>query len=362
MVTVECGSVDGKIVMLTVDVLFDQGGQDIHDYLLRNEKSLLYANPRFIGLVAEHLFAQSVWLLARRNGELVGVLPYLIKAGPLGAVFNSLAYFGSNGGVIQHNIDDEAKSALVDTFYSQALINKACSATLITNPLEQDAQFYNDAIDYDHRDERIGQITHFGNVGSEDDLLKLFEDPRPRNIRRAIKEGVTIEKSQSHEAVDFLFRTHEQNIHAIGGLSKDKAFFDEISKHMQNHEWAIFTAYLNGKPVAALLLFYFNRTVEYFTPATVEIYRGCQPLSLAIYRAMLDAVEHGFVNWNWGGTWLSQGGVYDFKKRWGTRDYPYFYYTKIFNSDVTQQSTQFLLEHYKGFFVIPFCRLQKQKD
>ena len=347
--------------MLIIDRLSGSGDQTIHDYLLRNDRSLLYANPRFIGLVAQHLAAEPSWFMARRSGELVGVLPCLVKSGPLGPVFNSLAYYGSNGGVIQHDADLEAKSGLIDAFYIQASIDKACSATLITNPLEQDAYFYNNAINYDYRDERIGQVTHFNGVGSEDDLLKLFEDPRPRNIRRAIKEGITVEKSQSAEAIDFLFHTHEQNIHAIGGISKDKTFFDEISKRMQKHEWAIFTASLHGENIAALLLFYFNRTVEYFTPATVETYRSSQPLALIIYRAMLDAINHGMTNWNWGGTWLSQGGVYDFKKRWGTCDYPYYYYTKIFDPTVARQRKQFLLEHYKGFFVIPFTQLKTKK-
>ena len=348
--------------MLTINILQGQGDQAIRDYLLRNEHSLLYANPCFIGLVAEHLSAQPAWLIAQRNGEFVGLLPYLVKSGPLGTVYNSLAYYGSNGGVIQHDADIEAKSDLVDAFYTQASINNACSATLITNPLEKDAAFYNNIINYDYQDERIGQITHFGNIDSEEDLMKLFDNPRPRNIRRALKEGVTVEKSQSSEAIDFLYQVHKQNIDAIGGLPKDKAFFDQISKHMQNHEWAIFTAHLHGEPIAALLLFYFNRTVEYFTPATIEAHRNSQPLALIIYRAMFDATENGFINWNWGGTWLSQGGVYDFKKRWGTVDYPYYYYTKIFDTEVAYQRTEFLLEHYKGFFVIPFSQLKNKKD
>ena len=131
---------------------------------------------------------------------------------------------------------------------------------------------------------------------------------------------------------------------------------------MQRHEWAIFTATLHGEPIAALLVFYFNRTVEYFTPAIVKGYRSSQPLTLIIYKAMYEAIEQGFTNWNWGGTWVGQEGVYDFKKRWGKRDYPYYYYNKIFYPAVTHQSTKFLLEHYKGFFVIPFDQLKSKTN
>jgi hypothetical protein len=352
---------DGGLSVLTIDQVSGIGDQVICDYLLRNKSSLLYVNPCFIGLVAEHLEAEPGWLLARRDNELVGMLPFLSKSGPLGIAYNSLAYYGSNGGVIQHQVDIEAKLALVDAFYNQAAVNKACSATLITNPLEQDADLYNQHIDFDFRDERIGQITHLNGVTSEEELLKLFENPRPRNIRRAIKEGVMVEKNYSQDAIDFLFKTHEQNLQAIGGLPKDRSFFDQIERHMHLNDWAIFTAKLNNKPIAALLLFYFNHTVEYFTPATVEAFRSSQPLSLIIFRSMLDAIDRGFKNWNWGGTWLSQGGVYDFKKRWGTQDYPYFYFTKIFNPLLESQNREFLLEYYKGFYLIPFSQLEIKK-
>lgn len=348
--------------MLIIERISGPGNQAIFDYVLRNENSLLYSNPRFIGLLAEHLDAEPGWFVARRNEECVGVLPYVAKRGPLGLVYNSMAYYGSHGGVIQHNSDLEAKSSLVDAFYGHAVKHKACSATLITNPLEQDTDFYNAQINFHYRDERIGQITHLHRIEAIDDLLKQFEDPRPRNIRRAIKAGVTVEKSQDDESLDFLFSTHRENMEAIGGLSKDRGFFNLIEKHMQKHEWSIFTAVLHNEPIAALLVFYFNRTVEYFTPATQERHRRSQPLALIIFKAMYDAIEQGFENWNWGGTWVSQHGVYDFKKRWGTTDYRYFYYTEVFNPSVYNQSDKFLLKHYKGFYVIPFTQLKIHKN
>jgi len=127
---------------------------------------------------------------------------------------------------------------------------------------------------------------------------------------------------------------------------------------MNTSDWAIFTAILRGQPVAALLVFYFNRTVEYFTPVVVETYRQTQALSLVIYKAMQEAMAEGFSNWNWGGTWLSQRGVYDFKKRWGTADYSYYYYTRILNGSIRTQTKEALLDMYPGFYVLPFSALE----
>ena len=100
--------------------------------------------------------------------------------------------------------------------------------------------------------------------------------------------------------------------------------------------------------------FYFNKTVEYFTPADFIRHRRTQALALVIYEAMKDAMKKGYKNWNWGGTWLSQDGVYDFKKRWGTTEHPYFYYTQIFNQGNYFSKKSFLTSDYRGLYVVPF--------
>jgi hypothetical protein len=277
-----------------------------------------------------------------------------MKEGPLGPVFNSLAYYGSNGGVIQVENDIDSKIMLLDAFYNMASEEKAVSATIISNPLEDDSGFYDSYVKYDFRDERIGQITHFPHC--IDDLLARFDDPRPRNIRRAIKEGVTVIRG-GKEALEFLFSTHVDNMQSIGGVAKKKEFFDAISTRMYQQDWAVFTALQDGKPIAALLLFYFNNTVEYFTPVIVQSHRNTQALALVIYEAMCDAIQRGFLNWNWGGTWVSQAGVYDFKKRWGTSEYRYYYYTRLYNHDILKTLPKYSLGHYPGFFLLPFNKL-----
>lgn len=330
------------------------GGGEFREYVLRNPHTLAYTEPRFLRLVSEHLEARYSWLVARRKETITGLLPFLVKDGPVGPVFNSLAYYGSNGGVIQIEQDIESKAGLVDAFYAEAAAANAASATIITNPLEGDSEFYDAHAGHDYRDVRIGQITHF--PAHAENLLHSFEDPRPRNIRRAIKEGITVVRGGT-EALDFLYQTHIDNMAAIGGMAKRRTFFDAIPAKMDASDWAVFTASLDGQPIAALLLFYFNKTVEYFTPVIVEQHRNTQALALTIYEAMLDAMARGFNNWNWGGTWLSQGGVYDFKRRWGTAEYSYYYYTRIYNRKLLVCKPTFLLEHYPGFFLIPFNQL-----
>jgi hypothetical protein len=69
---------------------------------------------------------------------------------------------------------------------------------------------------------------------------------------------------------------------------------------------------------------------------------------------MMDAVVSGIYYWNWGGTWLTQNGVYNFKKKWGTKDLRYFYYTIVLDRGILSLTKEELLAAYSHFYVIPF--------
>ena len=74
---------------------------------------------------------------------------------------------------------------------------------------------------------------------------------------------------------------------------------------------------------------------------------------------MQDAIDEGYQNWNWGGTWKTQKGVYDFKKKWGASDKKYFYFTKIINKDIIKLSPDKLMNNYPNFYTLPFEKLEK---
>lgn len=133
-----------------------------------------------------------------------------------------------------------------------------------------------------------------------------------------------------------------------------------IDKHfVGGQDYNIYIAKLNGEKIGALLLFYYNETVEYFTPAAVSEYRNVQALPLIVYQAMCEANQKGFKWWNWGGTWLTQDGVYKFKNKFGAVDKEYKYFIKVNNQDIYNSTKEELLSEYENFYTIPFDRLTK---
>lgn len=330
--------------------------------------TLLYTSIPYLKCLKFFLNCEIEIITIESDEGIIGYFPLAFKIDPvLGNVCNSLPFYGSNGGMVIRELENKnmVRDLLLKEFYN-IIEKKNCVAyTVISNPMDEEGdKWLKENLTYDLVDERIGQVTHFPdlkNDNKEQTLINSFEDPRPRNIRKAQKEGIKIVSSNNKEALDFLFKVHYDNITAINGIPKEKRFFDQIPQHFSNEMFKVYIAELNGEKIAALLLFYYNETVEYYTPAVIEQYRNYQPTALIIYQAMLDAINLGYKNWNWGGTWLSQGGVYDFKKKWGTTDHRYFYYTRIIKDSVYAMSKEDLLYKFPYFFVLPFSALKNDK-
>ena len=334
---------------------------EYNNLLLQDESTLFYQSLPYHNLLKEHLNCESVYFLAYEDDILVGTLPFLYKESEFGSIFNSLPYYGSNGAfIIDNTLPDDIQGEIKINLYNQYLdfakSKNVISSTIITNPMKNDKAFIENELNLQPTDYRIGQITELpeNSENIEEILINSFANPRPRNIRKAIKENITVKKENSIESLEFLYKVHKDNIESIGGKAKEKSFFDLIPNYFNNNEFAVYIAYIDETPIAGLLLFYFNKTVEYFTPATIHDYRNAQPSALLIYQAMIDAARNGYKYWNWGGTWESQKGVYDFKNKWNAQDYKYFYYTNLFDGKIKNIDKLELLKSFPYFYIFNF--------
>ena len=333
------------------------------DFLEEKGSTLFYQSPVFHRFLKNHLNSDLYYFLWLRKNKIVASFPFMVKRNEkVGGVLNSLPYYGSNGSLVfSHSAKGDEKNKIrndlkdrLNSFYKDQDI---VLSTLISNPLEkEEMEWLRGNWRADFKDYRIGQITELPDYSEtfEDDLFDLYDNPRPRNIRRAIKAEINVTKKWDKKALEFLYTVHKNNIERIGGLAKKREFFMQIPDYFDKADYAVFVAEKEGQPIAALLVFYFNKTVEYFTPATIHEFRNDQPSALIIHEAMKAAIIEGFKYWNWGGTWESQAGVYDFKNKWGAKDYRYEYFIQIVDSSVKKIPIEKLKEAFPNFYLYPF--------
>lgn len=352
------------------DIRIDKLNPGMHaqysNFLADISEALIYHSVSYMRMLETHLGCTPLYFIAKdSSGDILGVLPVMLsKTGTYGAVANSLPFYGSNGGILLRERDGahacDIRTALLDACMEQLRQRSCASFTMVTNPLHGHDSWYDTYFGNCLHDRRIGLLTPLPENGPDagDRLLSLFDNPRPQNIRKAIKSGIKCRYSHTLDDLQFLYNTHRDNIHSIGGIAKEEEFFKLLPNTFSTDEYRVYIAMSGDVPVAALLLFYFNRTVEYFTPAVLHEYRSQQPLSLLIFEGMKDAAARGYENWNWGGTWISQKGVYDFKRKWGSEQHNYEYYTTILDAQVLSSTPEELLSAYPYFFVLPFSELR----
>jgi hypothetical protein len=300
------------------------------------------------GGVEEYLVATNT-----TDGSVVGILPMMTCEGRFGTVINSLPFFGSHGGVLATS-DNHAR-ALWNAYMERMERPGVAAATVVENPFSAQASLPPGG---NYEDRRIGQITPLKpGPEAEADLLKRIDGSTRRNINKSSRAGVSV--AVENDAIDFLAQTHYKNMADIGGSPKPAAFFQALPRVFQpDRDFKLYVARIEGRPVAALLLFYFKQFVEYFTPVTMADYREAQPMAAILHQAMLDAALQGRSVWNWGGTWTSQTGVYRFKRKWGAEDRTYHYATHLIRPDLLKREPQELSNAYPWFYVLPFNHLQ----
>jgi hypothetical protein len=334
------------------------------DFLLKTPHSLLYASNKYRKFLKEFLKEEDAYLIAlEENGEIKGALPTFLKLNKnYGNILNSLPFYGSNGAVIEHENNEDVRMGLINAFYSFAEKHKCVSSTLVSSPLDAKEEFYERTTNYTLKDSRIGQLTPLPPSSDDTDgaVMKTIHYKTRNLVRKAQKLDIQVSDGPQEEYLDFLISTHQENLAAIGGIAKPEHFFRLVPNHFNyGTDYKIYVAKKDGQLIAALLVFYFNRTAEYYTPVIKAEFRSSQPMSLIIFEAMKKAVDDGYNWWNWGGTWASQGGVYHFKSQWGTVDKHYYYYTKIFDTSILEKTKEQLLKDYPYFFVAPFNVLAK---
>ena len=312
--------------------------------------ALVYHSLAYRNLLVDHLGCRHEYLVATDGGDVRGVLPLMWTGDDGARVYNSLPFYGSHGSVLA--IEPEAETALIAAYDERATDPGTLAATLVANPF---APRQPPEPAHNLTDERISQVTDL--PGDEDALLGLIESSARRNVRKAQRAGIVATTDVSR--LPSVAEIHRDNIEALGGRAKELGFFEEVPRHFEaGNDFEVHVALLDDEVVAGLLVFLFNGTVEYFTPAVHHDHRAEQPLALLLVEAMTAAAQRGCRRWNWGGTWTSQDGVYRFKRKWGARDGRYRYYVQLNDESLLDAAPVELRARFGDFYVVPFSALR----
>jgi hypothetical protein len=331
---------------------------DIDKQLFSSGNQMVYYSSGFISFLKTIMpGSKFYYVTVTDNDNLLGLLPFALKKNGDCTVLNSLPFYGSYGGPLVLMKENEADivNLLLNGYCGFAYEIKADIANFIENPLQPIIHNIPSESDFETIDERIGQFTEFPeqHPDLEENLMAIFHSKTRNMIRKGEKTNLTIELKDDDASFEWLHSEHTRSILNLGGLPKALTVFSALrSSFGRNCE--LYIGYANGEPVCGVLIILYAQTIEYFTPVVKDEWRESQVLSALIYRIMLKMIDRGFKQWNWGGTWLSQEGVYRFKKRWGSVDYPYRYYSRKTSKSIMRIPRESLQINFPFYYLYKY--------
>jgi hypothetical protein len=167
--------------------------------------------------------------------------------------------------------------------------------------------------------------------------LELHDDPAThfskfssstrRAVRKADQSGLTIEFSESEEAMqvfyDLLRRTRKRH----GLPPQPFSFFSNIRSHiLAKNQGTIVIAKRGNVCTAAAIFFHFGRTALFKFAASDESYHQLRVNNFVMWNAIKWHAHRGFEMMDFGRTSLFNEGLRKFKLGWGTHERPIDYF------------------------------------
>jgi hypothetical protein len=340
------------------------------EYVGRQDHALFSSSLLFCNFIISLMPVPEIipfyFMVMDDKDRICGVLPSFVCKGKYGSVLNSMPWYGSNPGVLSDN--HGVFYLLLDAFNKTAEWLGCASSTIVTRPFEPMSDYfsYYSRNRSDRRliiNSRTGMMTPLPEYSKnlESDLFNLFDSKTRNQIRKGYKETEIFSCDymtdiQRNSVIEWTRLKHQENMIRLGAPSKDKEF-DLFKTWDFGKDINIFVAATpeDSKPQAALLLKYFNKTVDYCIPVIDVEYRHSCAMNACIMTAMKDATEKGYRWWNWGGTNKeTMPGVYHFKKNFGGVECQYNYFTTLYDDNLLDIPKEELWAEYPFFFVLPY--------
>ncbi|MDR2017838.1 MAG: GNAT family N-acetyltransferase [Syntrophobacterales bacterium] len=158
-------------------------------------------------------------------------------------------------------------------------------------------------------------------------VLSGLRDSTRRNIRRAEREGVKTEILTSLDAIGQFYRLHCGTRKRLGVPPQPWIFFRNIHKHLINTEYGfVILATFEDEIVAGAVFFHFGRNAIYKYGVSRKSYQSLRANNLIIWKAIKWYLDNGYKSLSFGRTDIQNEGLRQFKKGWGTDEYPMKYY------------------------------------
>ncbi len=157
---------------------------------------------------------------------------------------------------------------------------------------------------------------------SEDDLWRRLDGNMRRQVRKARKNGLTVEVNRTAKLLDPFYDVFSRFTHTAGAPIFGRSFLENIVQTLPDN-FNIAVVRYEKQAIAAYFQLEMNQTVYGMWGAALHETINLRPAYLALWEIMADAIRHGFTTLDMGRS-PANSNASKFKGQWGGRAFPVY--------------------------------------
>ncbi len=256
---------------------------------------------------------QGYYLLAEEGNEVVGILPLILFRVPFKRPFLVSLPFCDYGGTLVR------KKNILPALLKEALSLKE---SLKARGLEVRFAYRPCDLPSDQNTtEKVRLILEL--PPQAEDLWKALKSKVRSQVRRPLKEGAEV----SVGGLDLLgafYHIYRENMHFLGSPAHSLAWFKAIL-HYYGDRAQIVLVHKDNTPLAAGIILFSKDTATVPWASSLRAYKRISPNMLLYWQFLSLAAEKGLNFFDFGRSTPGEG-TYRFKKQWGARPFPLYWY------------------------------------
>ncbi|MBE3144910.1 MAG: GNAT family N-acetyltransferase [Planctomycetes bacterium] len=162
---------------------------------------------------------------------------------------------------------------------------------------------------------------------SEPGLFSALSDSCRRNIKKSIKEGVSIKAERSFGSIKSFYHLNCITRKRHGLPPQPFEFFKNIHEYViSKGNGIVVSAHYEGNLIAASIYFHFGSKAIFKYGSSDIGYQRLRPNNLVMWETIRWFKNHGFASMNLGRTEHDNPGLLQYKRSWGAKESALNYY------------------------------------
>ena len=283
----------------------------IDGFVADHPEGTIFHRPQWGRAVELGCGARSHYLIAEKSGHIAGCLPLSeVRSRLFGNALVS-AGFATGGGILAH--DEAVAAALAAAAWSLAQARGCSSAELRGGPIPHDWA----ALE--------GSYTNFDRDLPGDAAALLASIPRRQRaeIRRALASPLETTAGRGARDRQAHFQVYAESVRNLGTPVFPRRLYEAALDEF-GEDADIVTVWIEGRPLASMLSFYFKDVCQPYWGGGTASARRTRANDLIYFEVMRRGLERGCIRADFGRSKLGTG-PWKRKKIWGFRDTPLIY-------------------------------------